>query len=276
VGIDIGWDALVFMVLPVVGVFLAIPLAVLIHGRLRKRGVRGERATAVALLSLFAVWLLCATPWLVGPFIAARDAAKRTESRNNLYQIAVALERYQQDHGRFPPAVTLGAGGRKMHGWIVNLLPYLEAEDLYRRYDRSVPWDHPANRAVVETPLPEVGPDWLTEGKPVTHVRMVVCPGSICGVGRAGRLLDITDEPSQTLLLVEVADPVPWASPEAVVDPTRGIDQPGGLTLVYDSGFFAAFADNQTRFLLLKYVDHMTLLGLCTAAGGEEIDDTDY
>lgn len=68
---------------------------------------------------------------------AARMAARRTQNRNNLRQIGVALHNYHDTHRAFPPGwigVENGAPdveGGNGFGWAVMILPMLEQSNLY-------------------------------------------------------------------------------------------------------------------------------------------------
>jgi len=221
-----------------------------------------------------AVFLLLMLPARSRP----RAPARRTVCRNNLHQLAVALENYREVHGAYPPAVTYGPDGKAMHGWGVNLLPFIEEAPLYREYDPTKPWDHPDNAKVVGTYIeqfecPSAG--GLGGPENSTHYRLVVCPGSVIRPRHGGKREDITDRPYQTILVVECVEPVPWASPQAVVDLTRGINRPGGASSKHERGVFAGMADGSVRWLP-EDIDHMTLMALCTANGGETIDESDY
>ena len=64
---------------------------------------------------------------------------------NNLKQIAIALHKYHDEFGSFPPAVVRDKVGRPMHSWRVLLLPFLEEQELYERYNFDEPWDSQHN-----------------------------------------------------------------------------------------------------------------------------------
>ena len=77
---------------------------------------------------------------------AAREAARRSQCTNNLKQIGMALHNYYQAHNVFPPGGLdygwSGAGGTepadkliKNGNGLVLLLPYLEQQALFDRYD---------------------------------------------------------------------------------------------------------------------------------------------
>jgi len=80
----------------------------------------------------------------------AREAARRTQCRNNLHQLAIAFANYEEANGVFPPTHTAGpantgadgwyTGRSKSHSsWGVLLLPYLEEAPLYRQFDFNLP-----------------------------------------------------------------------------------------------------------------------------------------
>src|SRR5205085_8095175 len=81
---------------------------------------------------------------------AAREAARRNQSANNLKQIAIAMYNYANDKGTLPPAIGLGPDGKTVHSWRVELLPYLDEEDLYKQYKLDEPWDSENNRKLLD------------------------------------------------------------------------------------------------------------------------------
>ncbi|MCA9034827.1 MAG: DUF1559 domain-containing protein [Planctomycetaceae bacterium] len=76
---------------------------------------------------------------------SAREAARKTQSRNNLKQWGLAFHNYHDTYGRFPVGADIQADGTAMHGWCSRLIPYLEASDWYSRLDQNRSWNHAAN-----------------------------------------------------------------------------------------------------------------------------------
>src|SRR5690606_25139905 len=68
---------------------------------------------------------------------AAREAARRTTCGNHLKQIGLALLNYEVAHRRLPVgARTQGSGVPPLGiSWWVSILPHLEQNALYQRYD---------------------------------------------------------------------------------------------------------------------------------------------
>ena len=97
-------------------------------------------------LALVVLCLMCAH-WAA---IARGRDCPRTRPpfalRNNLRQIALALQSYHQANGCFPPAYVADKNGKPMHSWRVLILPYLGFDDLYKAYDFTEPWDGPNNK----------------------------------------------------------------------------------------------------------------------------------
>jgi prepilin-type N-terminal cleavage/methylation domain-containing protein len=92
----------------------------------------------------------------------AREAARRTQCRNNLKQLGLALHNYLDTHRVFPPSNTsdVEQGGwignplsRHIHSWTSHLLPYLDQSPLYQRIDFNVSSLHPNNLPAGATQL---------------------------------------------------------------------------------------------------------------------------
>ena len=86
---------------------------------------------------------------------SAREAARRTQCRNNLKQIGLALHNYHDSHGVFPFGGTASYPSAQRftwnkHVWIEFLLPYVDQSSLYNKIDFSQPNDGSANESLFE------------------------------------------------------------------------------------------------------------------------------
>ena len=62
----------------------------------------------------------------------ARPAARRTQCKNNLKQIGLALHNYHDLYGSFPPAFTVDSNGMPLHSWRTLILPFIDQLPLYQ------------------------------------------------------------------------------------------------------------------------------------------------
>jgi hypothetical protein len=186
-----------------------------------------------------------------------REASARVETHNNLKEVALGVMNYADRNNRFPPAAITEPNrpnGRRLLSWRVAILPYMQQDELYRRFKLDEPWDSPANRPLIqEMPRAFQSPGDPQPGR--THFRVFVGgrnfdrPRALFewdlqrSVGPAG----VPDGLTNTLMVVEAADAVEWTKPDDFdYDPDRPLPR---LGLPGQTRFNAAFADGSTRVL---------------------------
>ncbi len=90
----------------------------------------------------------------------ARESARKTQCRNHLKQIGVALENYHATNRIYPPASIRATpflnNGRDepRSTWTVSILPYLDASPLFKSYVPTVSTDDPANSQLRAASIP--------------------------------------------------------------------------------------------------------------------------
>ena len=98
------------------------------------------RRFAFTLIELLVVIAIIAI--LIGLLLPAvqkvREAAARTQGMNNMKQFGLAAHNYVDANKQLPPAfVEYGGSGWKDGSWIVQILPYVEQDNLKRVVDNS-------------------------------------------------------------------------------------------------------------------------------------------
>jgi hypothetical protein len=200
---------------------------------------------------------------------AARVAAQRAQSQNNMKQLMLAMQNYADVNKHFPAAVIIGPDGKTPHSWRVALLPYLEQEPLYRQYKMDEPWDSDANKKVLEQwPAvfrhPGADPNVKNTSYFAVTGETTIFPGT-----KGSRFAEIPDGMSNTIALVEAQRPIPWTKPEDIpYDPAKPLPKLGGFE---PNIFSAALADGSVR-VIAHTIDEQLLRALFTKAGGEAVN----
>jgi hypothetical protein len=81
---------------------------------------------------------------LVTAMLNAREAARRTQWRNNLKQVGLALHNYHDVFSCFPPGGIYNQEGRGYQGWPSRISSYLSATPFPTFINDRLPWDDPA------------------------------------------------------------------------------------------------------------------------------------
>ena len=248
--------------------------------RPRKRGM----STGAILGIVGAIVLVCGGCVVGGLFfgvVGMRDAANRMKSSNNLKQMALAVHNYNDTYDELP-ANTYTADGKPLLSWRVHILPFVEQDNLYRQFQLDQPWDSPNNiRLLNQMPRIYVVPDAPpSTGPGLTHYRGFSSPGAVFDrrkvpddrpvrPGQGFNLGRFKDRTTDTVLIVEAADPVEWTKPD---DLDAGPGKPVPKMAGFHRGgkFVMVMADGSVR-QLRPDVPETTLRALVTHSGGEPL-----
>jgi hypothetical protein len=196
-----------------------------------------------------------------------RLARQRLISQNNLKQLALAMHNYESTYGRFPPAVVTSRDGKPLYSWRVAILPFIEEEKLWRDFKMDEPWDSENNKPLLARMPKTFAAPGVTEQDPsMTHYQVLVGGGALFEPNRAVRFPDITDGTSNTIMIVEAREAVPWSKPvDLTYNPQAPLLKFGGL---FKGGFNVAAADGAVHFIP-DNTDPTLLRALISRAGGE-------
>ena len=115
----------------------------LYRGRRRRAFTLVEVLVVLAIVSMVAALLLPAVQ-------TAREASRRAQCASRLRQVGLALAQYESVRGVFPAAFTR----RPDHNVLTFLLPHLEQQAVYDRFNLARDWSAAANRPAREVDLP--------------------------------------------------------------------------------------------------------------------------
>lgn len=246
-------------------------------GRLTGKGmaitgmITGAMGSSITVIGILVALLLPAVS-------AARDAARRVQTMNNLKIIAMAIQGYEVDHGQFPWAAQ-GEEGKPPVSWRVRILPYLEQKTLYDQYHFDEAWDSEHNRTLQDL-MPEVFKSVQAEaGTNRTNIAAIVGPGTMWPPEGDFHVRDIIDGTSNTIMLIESNGlDIPWMEPRdmSIDDFVKGINQPGGPQGSFRRGLIVALADGAV-VTLSPETNSTDLRALATTSGGEVVSPrTDF
>ncbi len=202
---------------------------------------------------------------------AARHAARRTQSMNNLKQIALCLLNYDAAYGSLPPAFTTDAKGKPLLSWRVLILPYLEQKPLYDQFHLDEPWDSKHNKTLIARMPQEFKPPGGKAAPGKTNYLTVRGKNTVFPGKDKIKLPDILDGTSNTIVVVEVSDKsaVIWTKPD---DFKYDEKKPfAGLLGLRPGGFNAVFCDGSVHFIA-ESIEADILKHLFIRNDGEVID----
>lgn len=217
-----------------------------------------------------------------GPLAVKKTTTAPVSSRgtSNLRNIAAAMNRYHDSHGKFPAAYTVDKQGRPLLSWRVELLPLLGQEDLYKQFHLDEPWDSQHNRTLLDK-MPDVyrtpasgaysPPGVKAKEAGQTNYLVPVGKETVFPGSDALGVVNIRDGCADTIMAVEVGDDhaVLWTKPEDL--PFDAANPAEALAALPKEGFWAVLGDGSVRWIPPEF-DPKHLRAAFTRAGGEAIE----
>ena len=197
---------------------------------------------------------------------AAREAARRMQSTNNLKQLMLSMHNYESTYKRLPSRASKGANDKPLLSWRVAILPYIEQVTLYQQFHLDEPWDSEHNIKLLDKmPATFRHPSYVgPEGQTVYLAPFY--ESTIWNLDKP-KFAQITDGTSNTIALFEVDDghAVPWTKPEDL-----DLHEVDIIDCFRPTGSNVGIFDGSIRFLA-RNVDPGLLEAMITSAGGEVI-----
>lgn len=212
---------------------------------------------------------------------AAREAARRMQSSNNMKQIGLAMHNFHDTHKTFPPRYNTDADGKPLLSWRVYLLPYMEQSPLFERFHLDEPWDSEHNKKLIPL-MPEIyaPPNTPLPAGKTTYLTIAAKDAMLQGpqAGENGKpyprttgFRDVLDGTSNTVMTVEAnaGSAVTWTKPDdyeySDEDPAKG------LRGVYPGAMLMGMGDGSVHTVSEAVMPKM-LKAMFTRAGGEVVN----
>jgi hypothetical protein len=207
---------------------------------------------------------------------SAREAARRSQCVNNLKQIALAMHNFHAAMNTFPRAAIADGNGKPLLSWRVALLPYIEQHELYHRFKLDQPWDSPHNKALLkEMPATYLCPNRAKAEPFTTTYELFVGPDAVFEKDQDLGVRAITDGTSNTIMVVEAKEAVPWTKPADLSFDPAAAPSLYGAGSSHPGGFNASMGDGAVRFIR-NTIDPKVFRALITRASGEVIGAGDF
>jgi hypothetical protein len=205
----------------------------------------------------------------------AHESADQVNKANKFKQIVLAMFVYMDQQKAFPPAAVRDKDGKPLLSWRVALLPFLDAEDLYKQFHLDEPWDSPHNRTLISK-MPDIYADpdsnlnqLASEGK--TTFQVPTGPETVFYKNAGTTYREIPDGTAKTILLIEVEPEraVEWTKPDDwqvdMTHPRQGLEQKDRKR------FVAGWCDGHISTISTD-VDEAKLRAALTRKGGEDVE----
>ena len=238
----------------------------------------GKSVILIVIACVAGVALLLCVPCLIALLLPAvqqaREAARRTQSKNNMKQIGLAMHNFHDVNNHWVSGGTTGSDGQLAHSWQMHLLPYMDQAPLYQSIDADVAWDDSSQGGAFRTIVPAYHHPSQTElftagGYASSHYAGNV---NVLRVDSDFAIRDVTDGTTNTIAAGEVAAGFEaWGDPTNLRDPAdglgQGLDQFGSSSV---GGAHMLMMDGSVHFMS-ENINPQVLQGLSTPDGGETI-----
>ncbi|MSR54335.1 MAG: DUF1559 domain-containing protein [Gemmataceae bacterium] len=170
-------------------------------------------------------------------------AKQFASSANNLKQIGLAIHNFASANQDAPPTNVYGKDKKALLSWRVQLLPYLEEEELYKKFKLDEPWDSEHNKKLIDK-LPKIyAPIRVKAEKGLTFYQGFMDTKGVILTERFG-IGNIPDGTSNTFAVAESGKPVIWTKPSDIEFDGKNMPVLGGM---FDGKFHALLYDGSVN-----------------------------
>ncbi len=164
-----------------------------------------------------ALLLIVVVAGFIWPLFSAGGSPNlRTQSLNNLKQIALALHNYHAVHGKLPPPYVSDDDGNPLYSWRVLILPYIQGNQIHKKFRYDEPWDSRHNKKLLVDLEEFISPRITNENgvQGITNYVAVVGDETAWQPDKPTSFANISDGTSDTIVVIEVGGSrIQWSEP---------------------------------------------------------------
>jgi hypothetical protein len=164
------------------------------------------------------IGLIC-PGFILLPESVSREPARMANCRNNMQQIGLALCNYNDAKRHFPPVNACDKEGKPLRSWLVQILPYLEYDEIYNSLNKDEPWDSSGNAKVLPRVISEFTcPSAVHDNKDFSsNYIAIIGQGTIWKAKGTKTVADLPHGTANAIAAVEAVDAGKhWAEPLAL------------------------------------------------------------
>jgi hypothetical protein len=196
---------------------------------------------------------------------AARAAARRNQSLNNLKQLSLAMHMHENAKKELPARANVDTEGKPLLSWRVHLLPYIDQQGLYEQFHLDEPWDSEHNQKLIDK-MPAIFASPSGQPAPMTHYVVPVGEGTAFENYEPSKFAAVSDGLTKTIMILESDQPVVWTQPDDFeIDMEDPLANLGGLHP--GRNLLTAFMDGHVEAFNVDALDDEEFQAMLTIAG---------
>jgi hypothetical protein len=170
-------------------------------------------------------------------------------SQKNLKQLLIGMLNFNDVYKTWPNPKGAQPPNKGRLSWRVAILPFIEQDELYKKFNLNEAWNSPTNRKVLESnPMPKVfaSPRVKPGDERKTYYQVFTGPFTVFPADNQQIILsNFKREKENVWLIAEAANPVEWTRPDDIrVAP--GSVPVGGI---FDGDFNVVCADSSAHYV---------------------------